>query len=328
MLFYDLVKKDLDQLEIEMEKCIPSKPAEVYTIILPYIRRGGKRIRPLLAFLCARAVGGKTENVIKPAALIELFHNFTLIHDDIEDNSDLRRGKPTLHTQFGIPVALNSGDALYTRLWELVLQLNVKNKDTEKIRSFYASSFRKVVEGQGIELNWHANDIFNISEENYTTMIGGKTSALLAVSCELGAYLGGGTEKEQKLLSEMGYYFGLSFQIQDDILNVTGNVDKYKKEIGGDISEGKRTLMVVYVLRHGSPKEQEIVKTILKSRSKNKKDIETVTSIFKSTGALDYAQAKAIEFQSRAIANITFLNESENKNALYELAQYIVKRQE
>ncbi len=323
-----MVKKDLESLEHEMELLIPAKPQEVYGILAPYIKRGGKRIRPILAFLSARAVGGKSEDLLRPAALIELFHNFTLIHDDIEDNSELRRGKPTLHNQFGIPMALNSGDALYTCLWQHITSLTVKNHDNERIRSLYASSFRKVVEGQGVEIAWHATNNFSISEDDYISMIAGKTSALLALSCELGAYLGGGTEEEQRLLSEAGYYFGLSFQIQDDILNLTGTVDKYKKEIGGDISEGKRTLMVVHALKHARVQERELIKSVLTSHSKNKNDIEQVISILADTGSLVYAQEKAHFFQSRALANIQSLRDSREKSALVELADYIVKRQE
>ena len=328
MFFYDLVKKDLATLEEELVAYIPREPKEVYSFLVPYIKRGGKRIRPLLFFISCNQFGGLGSSYIKHASLIELFHNFTLIHDDIEDNSELRRGKPALHKEVGLPIALNSGDALYTVLWQEILLLQHAGKSSEKISHMYISAFRKVVEGQGIELNWHAKNIFAISESEYIDMIAGKTSALLSLSCELGGYLGGASAAEQEILKNIGYYIGLAFQIQDDILNVTGTVEKYKKEIGGDISEGKRTLMIVYALTHGSEKEQKIILRVLSSHSKNQDDIASVISILTSTGALTYAQTKANLFKTKAIEHISLLKDSKEKKALLEIAYYAVSREE
>ena len=327
MQFYDLVKEELELLEKEIERTIPVDPKEVYQMLLPYIKRGGKRIRPTLAFLCCNAVGGNSQKIIKPAAIIELFHNFTLIHDDIEDNSDMRRGEPTLHKIYGIPVALNSGDAFYTSIWQAILDLELKEKDKISLAKLYGSAFRRVVEGQGIELNWHIKNNFDISENDYLNMISGKTAALLGLSCELGAYLGGANKSNTNSLKSAGEYLGFSFQIKDDVLNLTGDFEKYKKEIGGDISEGKRTLMIIHALKNANEQEKRFIKEILSSHSKNQDDLNRVISIIKDTGAIIYANKKAEEFKSKAFKIINDLKDSQAKNALNQLAEYVINRE-
>ncbi len=328
MLFYDMVKNNLEDLEADMVKVIPKDPSEVYDLIMPYVRRGGKRIRPILSFLSFLACkGGKDNKIIRPVAILELFHNFTLIHDDIEDNSEMRRGEPTLHKLCGIPMALNSGDAMYTCIWKSIAELKLPQEEKSHLSSLYADSFKRVVEGQGIELYWHFTGRFDVSEEDYIYMIRGKTAALLGLSCELGGYLAG-NRNHLKALRNFGEFLGISFQIQDDILNVTGRFDKYKKEIGGDISEGKRTLMVVYALNRASPPNIEKLKSILQSNSKNKEHIKEVITILTESGAVDYAREKAEEFKRKALSSLASLPDSKEKEALVELANYVLTREE
>lgn len=327
MQFYDLVREELELIEKEIERMVPTEPKEVYEMLLPYIKRGGKRIRPILAFLCCNAVGGDSKKIIKPAAIIELFHNFTLIHDDIEDNSDMRRGEPTLHKIYGIPVALNSGDAFYTSIWQEMINLELKEKEKLHLSKMYGNAFRRVVEGQGIELNWHTKNNFDISEDDYLNMISGKTAALLGLACELGTYLGGANKKDINNLRSAGESLGFSFQIKDDILNLIGDFEKYKKEIGGDISEGKRTLMVIHTLKNANEQEKQFIKKVFSSHSKNQDDIKNVISIIKDAGAIDYANKKAEEFKSKAFKIINDLKDSEAKKALNQLADYVINRE-
>lgn len=333
MLFHNLVKEELGLLENEIEMLIPSGPEEVYGMLVPYIKRGGKRIRPILSFLCCRIAGGKSQNIIRPAAIIELFHNFTLIHDDIEDNSEVRRGEPTLHKIYGIPIALNSGDAFYTAIWQAIVELDasrlgLKDSDGMNLSRMYASAFRNVVEGQGIELSWYNKGRFDISEKEYIEMVSGKTAALLGLSCELGAYLGGAGKEERKTFMSVGKHLGLSFQIRDDVLNITGEFERYKKEIGGDVSEGKRTLLVAHALKHANDGERAVIRRVLSSHSKDKADITEVIDIFRTTGAIDYANKKAAEFRTNAMAAIDDLRDCNEKDALVEVAEYMLSRKE
>ena len=200
-------------------------------------------------------------------------------------------------------------------------------KQKFELARLYAAAFRRVVEGQGIELNWHSKNIFDITERDYLNMVAGKTAALLSLSCELGAFLGGANSRDCNNVKSAGEYLGLSFQIKDDILNLTGSFDKYKKEIGGDISEGKRTLMVVYALQNAKDSEKLFIKKILSSHSKNQQEISEVINILKNSGAVDYANRKAEDFKLKALESINKLRASKEKEALIELADYIIKRE-
>ncbi|MBI5046120.1 polyprenyl synthetase family protein [Candidatus Micrarchaeota archaeon] len=225
MDIYPHIKPYLERIEQTMDGVLNSQDKRVYGLLPPFIKRGGKRIRPALTLLCCGATGGKYEEVIEPACIIELFHNFTLIHDDIEDNSDFRRGEPTLHKSHGLAMALNSGDALYTLLWKRLMNVPLKPGKMVKLQQLYAESFKRVVDGQGIEISWIRDNRFDVSEKEYYEMIEGKTSALIGLSCEVGAFMAGGKKKSLKALRKYGEKIGTVFQIQDDILNLTGNFE-------------------------------------------------------------------------------------------------------
>ena len=171
VMFNKLITKEMQTLELELEHLIPKNPREVYALLPPYIKLGGKRIRPALSILTCLSLNGSVKDVIKPAAILELFHNFTLIHDDIEDNSLLRRGEPTLHISHGLPIALNSGDALYTALWDALVSLDLDPAVLIRLQKLYVSVFKRVVDGQGIELNWYRDNNFGVSEEDYLLMV-------------------------------------------------------------------------------------------------------------------------------------------------------------
>ena len=158
-------------------------------------------------------------------------------------------------------------------------------------------------------------------------MISGKTAALLGLACEIGAYLGGANKSDINNLKSAGEYLGFSFQIKDDVLNLIGDFEKYKKEIGGDISEGKRTLMIIYALKNANEQEKQFIKKILSSHSKNQDDLKKVISILKSIGAIDYANKKAEEFKSKAFKILEGLKDSEAKKALNQLAEYVINRE-
>jgi len=317
----------LQDVEAIMEGELAKEDGRVYGMLIPFLKRGGKRIRPILAIASCGAVGGDRKAVIEPASVIELFHNFTLIHDDIEDDSRFRRGEPTLQITHGIPIALNSGDALYTLLWKKLISIKMPPARLVRMQALYADAFKRVVDGQGLELSWIKEGRFDVSEEEYLQMIGGKTSALMGLSCEIGALIGGGTRREQKAMRGFGESVGTAFQIQDDVLNVSGQFEKYKKEIGGDISEGKRTLMVVHCLAHASAQEKERLITILSTHSRDPKDINEAIAYLKKHGSVEYARDRAISLVGKAKSLLKGLPDSEDKAALLSIADYIVNRE-
>ncbi len=326
-MFYELAKPDVSEVEKYIASVLEPEQKEVYGMLLPYIMRGGKRMRPMLAILCCRAAGGDPKLVIKPAGIIEMFHNFSLIHDDIADSSQFRRGEPALHMSHGTPIALNSGDALYTLLLKELVGLDMPRAKHVELQKRYIGTFKQVVEGQGAELAWERAGRFDISEGEYLAMIDGKTSALIGLSCEMGGYLCGARRRLCSRLARFGHKIGAAFQIHDDILNVTGTFEKYQKEIGGDVTEGKRTLMVIHCLKHCDAGERERVTGILGSHSTRKEDISYVISVFQKYGSVKYARELAAKLVAEARAEASKLDDSEARRALLALCDYVISRE-
>lgn len=328
MDFYSLCEDDIKDVEREIELLISNREKRVFGILPDFIKRGGKRTRPLLLFLSFYAFGGKMQkDVIKQAALIEMFHNFTLIHDDIEDNSKFRRGKPTLHIEYGTPMALNSGDALYTLVWNEFLKNDFSCEKKIEIIQMCSNAFLEVVEGQGVEIFWEKENVFDITEQDYFDMVNKKTAALIALSCRIGGYLAGATREEQDAMEKFGRNIGIAFQVWDDVLNLTADFKKYKKEIGGDITEGKRTLMVIKALEKATSEDRKRLIEILSSHSNKKTDITQAIDIMKKYGAIDYATERAKRLVSEGKKSIDLLKSSRYKDALLALADYIVSRE-
>jgi geranylgeranyl pyrophosphate synthase len=317
----------LRSVEQLMEARLDAEDKRVYGLLVPFLKRGGKRIRPVLALLSCGAAGGSYDAAVEPAAIIELFHNFTLIHDDIEDDSQFRRGEPALHVSHGVPMALNSGDALYTLLWRDLVCLKLGPARLVALQKLYSDSFKKVVDGQGIELSWLRSGRFDVTEQEYLGMIGGKTAALMGLSCEAGAFVAGAGARARGALRSYGESIGAAFQIQDDVLNVSGEFEKYRKEIGGDISEGKRTLMVVHCLSKAGESERKRLMEILSSHSRKKEDIGEAISLLKRHGSVDYARKKAESLVGSALKSISGLPESADRKALSSIADYVIKRE-
>ncbi len=328
MLIYSLAGDDLREVDNEISSILASKKPEVFGMLLPYIKRGGKRLRPALLLLICRALKGDMGKAVKLATIIELFHNFTLMHDDICDNSAYRRGEPTLHVQYGVPIALNSGDALYTTVWNTFPGIGTSPKKTFDIQKLCGAVFEKVTIGQGMELSWYRENRFDLSEDNYFEMAGGKTASLIGLSCQLGGLLASAPKRTREKLRMFGEKLGLAFQIHDDVLNIDGDFKKYKKKIGEDISEGKRTIMVIHLLARATPQEREKVIHVLSTHSTVQQDIDYVIAVMKRYGSLDYARKKAAKLVSDAKNLLSTLEDSEQKKALMELADYVVSREE
>lgn len=327
MQFLEFVKKELAEVETEIQNIIPQKPKEVYGILPDFFRRGGKRIRPAIVILSTLAMGGDAKKAIKPATLVELFHNFTLIHDDIEDNSTMRRGEPTLNNKYGVPIALNSGDALYTTMWQEIYNMDFNEIKILRLQKLFATAFRGVVEGQGVELYWHKNNVFNLSEKDYFSMVEGKTGALMGLSFQLGAEISDASNEFSSKLKRFGERIGVAFQIYDDFLNVEGDFEKYKKEICGDITEGKRTLMVIKTLEKATSEESSKLKKILSSGTKDSEDFDYVIRLFKKYGALDYSKEIATKLVKEAKDSIKSIPENKYKAALLEIADFVINRE-
>jgi geranylgeranyl pyrophosphate synthase len=290
--------------------------------------RGGKRWRPALLLLVCEAFGGDWRKALDFSVIVEVVHNGTLMVDDIEDDSELRRGKPCIHKIYGIDVAVNAGNAMYF-LPLLVLFKNKKNYSSEtlqRVYEIYGQEMINVSFGQATDIWWHKGGNESVTEEQYLQMVAFKTSCLARMAAKIGAVLAGAGDNEVNAVGKYAESFAIAFQIQDDILNLVGEKE-YGKEIGGDISEGKRTLMVVHCLKHASKEDAIELKRILKMHTKDPSLIKKAISTIKKTGSIEYARSFAKKIvEDSWKAGEKFLPESEAKHYLQAFANYLVDR--
>ncbi|OGI12098.1 hypothetical protein A3K64_02050 [Candidatus Micrarchaeota archaeon RBG_16_36_9] len=297
-----------------------------------YLDRGGKRWRPALFLLFYEALGGKKEDVLDFAIIPELIHNSTIIHDDIEDMSKERRGKPALHLIFGEDITINVGDALF--FLPLLPFLKSKNKfDREKIlKSYeiYAQECIRITSGQATDISWHKGLINadNVSEEEYLQMCVNKTGCIPRMAARMAAALAGKNEDEIELIGKFAESVGLAFQIQDDILNLIGEEFTARKGgAGEDITEGKRSLLVIHTLKKANEKDKKRLLEILKMRTFDQKLRDEAISIMERYGAIEYSKEKARTIVKESWDEIDkILPKSEAKEKLKVFAYYLIER--
>jgi geranylgeranyl diphosphate synthase, type II len=228
----------------------------LFDLILDYPLRGGKALRPTLGIAMCLGLGGRLEAVLPTAATLELYHNAFLVHDDIEDESVLRRGRPTLHVDHGVPIAVNVGDAMMSLSLQPLLD-NVERiglGPALRILGAVARMTRLTVEGQAIELEWVRSNTWQLDDADYLDMVELKTSWYSFITpLQVGAIAAGSRPEQLPPLESLGRHLGAAFQITDDLLNLSAEPEDYGKEIGGDLWEGKRTLMLLHALRHAAP---------------------------------------------------------------------------
>ena len=323
----DYISKQSEKIEATIYDNIPKNPKYIYEMLREYLSRGGKRIRPILTLASSDALNGRDEDALPYALAIEIFHNFTLIHDDIEDNSPVRRGKPTLHEQFGIPVAINSGDALYTVVWSTLMNAKIPPEKFHGAMKLMVKAFSDVVNGQGTELEWYRTGKVDVSEEDYFHMAGGKTGSLIGVSCRMGAYAIDASPEVQKAMQDFGEKIGLAFQIRDDVLNLVADPSKYKKEIGEDIKEGKRSLITLNLLSKLPEEQKNKVTETLKKPEKTEEEVLEVISLAKEHGAIDYANSVSDRLVGEAKEFLTVVEDEQKREIMLSLADYMVRRE-
>ncbi|MCD8316025.1 MAG: polyprenyl synthetase family protein [Eggerthellaceae bacterium] len=301
----------------------------LYSPLRLYSENGGNRHRPLIFFAACHAVGGDMELATTAAAAIEHFHTAALIHDDIADEAELRRNQPCLHLTEGTGLAINMGDLALSLVNGTVIN-DPKLDDHTKVRvvSELIEMTRRTVEGQALDIGWARDGRYDITPEDYLVMATHKTAHYSgAVPLAVGAIIGGGTEAQIEMLRNYGLDTGLAFQIQDDLLNLIGTEESSKKDFRNDITEGKRTLMVVHALYHSDERERLI--EILSSRTKDPELLEEAVEIMSRSGSLDYARNYALDLTSIAKNRLTDMVEpSSARDLLESMADWFVNRLE
>jgi geranylgeranyl diphosphate synthase, type II len=299
-----------------------SRPASLYDPANYFLGLGGKRIRPVLCLM-----GNELFEEIDPdgwnlAIAIELFHNFTLIHDDIMDRSPLRRGQPTLHVKYGPSTALLAGDVMLVTAYDYI-----NRSETPHIRGIlqlFNQTAKEVCEGQQIDMDFEQQE--RVGLEAYLHMIKLKTSVLLAASLQIGAILGGAGQGNQEHLYEFGKSLGLAFQVQDDYLDAFGDPAKFGKQVGGDIVAGKQTFLLIKALEAATPGQLSQIKELEQAEAATK--IDGMLGIFKATGVDAWARElkeKYMEDAYRHLEDIAVLHR--RKEPLRELAAFLVQRE-
>ncbi|MFA5357877.1 MAG: polyprenyl synthetase family protein [archaeon] len=291
--------------------------------------RGGKRFRPVLTCIAAEAVGGKWEDGLKLAPMVEIIHNGTLMHDDVEDDSVSRRGKPCTHKIFGQDVAVNTGAIMY--YWPtMAIKENwfkLDEKARLKIYDLYVTEMLRVCSGQAWDIIWHHGG-FTPNEKEYLNMCLSKTGVLTKFALQLGVIAGKGTEKQFKALGDYGQIIGVGFQIQDDVLELTEQeFKKGKGSIGGDIHEGKRTLIVIRTLEKASEEEKTRLIAILDSHATQESEIQEALDIINKYDGIQYAKKVAEKLVLGAWKDADkVLKESNAKTLLKKFAEYLIAR--
>ncbi|HEY0680343.1 MAG TPA: polyprenyl synthetase family protein [Chitinophagaceae bacterium] len=287
-----------------------------------FMELGGKRIRPVMCLM-----GNELFDEINPdawhvATAIELFHNFTLIHDDIMDKAGLRRGHATVHQKFGEPTALLAGDLVLVYAYDHLNKID--NKYLHKIINLFNRTGKQVCEGQQLDMEFEKQD--DVKMDEYINMIGLKTSVLLAASLQMGAILGGSSLGNQQHLYEFGKNLGLAFQMQDDYLDAFGDPQKFGKEIGGDIRANKKTFLLIRAFDACTPAQKKKLQQLMKENPADK--VPQVLSIFKECGVDEWAQSSKDEFMNNALGHLEEIAVISNrKEPLKQLAEYLMQRE-
>ena len=318
-------------IDEEISRVLPrdSEINEMYNIQWQFLEGGGKRWRPTLCLLVNKSLGGSIETALPFAAGVELVHNFSLIHDDIEDGDRSRRGRPTLWVLHGRAKAINIGDNMLNKAYEAVTRLKENGVSAEKTLwclRLLCDSTVTLSEGQAMEMNFL--DRWDVTEDEYMEMVWRKTGVLVSAAVAGGAYLAGAGESVVGAMKDYGRLIGPAFQITDDVLNLSGDFDRYQKEIGGDIREGKKTLMVIHLLRNASEGEKKRAMEILgKPRSKTTGEgCRYVLDLMDKYRSIEYAREMANERIDGALEKLRSLPDSEERDVLEGLTNFLVNR--
>ncbi|VVB75480.1 Short chain isoprenyl diphosphate synthase [uncultured archaeon] len=347
----EFLKSKVGEVEKEIENYIPRKASkkwiedalgktifeldlEAYTKgvnepIWDLLDRGGKRFRPVMTCICSEAVGGKWEEALRLAPMVELIHNGTLMQDDVEDDSVARRGKACTHKIFGVDTAVNTGTIMF--YWPLVKIMNDEFKlgDAKKLQIYdlYSKELLRVCSGQAWDIAWHHGG-FTPNEKHYLNMCLSKTGVLTRFACQLGAIVGGATQEQYEALGDFGQIVGVGFQIQDDILELTETSFKEKKgSIGGDIHEGKRTLIIIRTLEKANSSDKKRLVEILDSHTSDEKVIQEALDIINKYDGIAYSKKTAEKLIEDAWKKVDkVLPENNAKIMLKKFAEYLVDR--
>ena len=302
----------------------PSNPERLYAPITYILGLGGKRLRPVLTLMGANAFGQQTTPALPAALAVELFHNFTLLHDDIMDDAPLRRGKPTVHTKWDNNLAILSGDAVLIAAYQ-ALEAYEESLYSQLTRVLSKTAI-EVCEGQQYDMDFEKRT--NVSEGEYLHMIKLKTAVLVGCALKMGALIAGASLKQSEEIYQIGESIGLAFQIQDDYLDAFGDPKSFGKQVGGDIIENKKTMLYYLAIELGTVAQKKELITLFSTRPQSPVDkIKTSCEIFYKTGAQEACRAKVNYYTNQALDQLKALSLNESgKNEIEKFAKALMAR--
>ncbi|MDB5031201.1 polyprenyl synthetase family protein [Mucilaginibacter sp.] len=322
--------KELKDLQLLIDNAVtkltyPVYPAELYEPISYILKMGGKRMRPALLLMACDLFGGDVEKALPPALAIEVFHNFTLMHDDIMDNAPLRRGKATVHERWNQNAAILSGDVMLIEGYKLMMQ--VEDRLLRVILDIFNKTAVGVCEGQQLDMDFEMRNDVKIDE--YIYMIRLKTAVVLGGALKIGSILGGADMKDAELIADFGENLGLAFQLQDDILDVYGSPEKFGKQVGGDIISNKKTYLLIKTLELANDKQTaELNYWINLKQFDQQEKVEAITAIYSAVQVRQYAETAMHAYADKAFGALEKINlPEENKQYLRDFADGLMVRE-
>lgn len=307
----------------ELKQCFPAhSPAILYEPIRYVLESGGKRIRPVLVVLSCQAVNGTIESCLDAAVAVELLHNFTLVHDDIMDNDDARRGRPTVHKKWDVPVALLAGDGLLAAAYQALFR--TRTPRIQEVAQIFTDGLIEICEGQALDREFESRQ--DVALEEYLVMIRKKTAALLSLSARIGAIIGNGAPAQVDALGQFAANLGLAFQIQDDLLDIMSAQEVSGKTYGSDIIRKKQTYLSIHALTHGDVSARRRLSTIFSKHKIVRSDILEIKEIFERSGSVAAARQAISRYLEAANANLQILPATKAKDDLKTFLALISNR--
>ena len=314
---YSLVSEDMDQLNSCIQERLYSDVVLINQIGTYIVNSGGKRLRPVIHLLAAQACGYKASHHINLAAIVEFIHTATLLHDDVVDASELRRGKETANALFGNEASVLVGDFLYSRAFQMMVEIG-----SMRVMEILADATNTIAEGEVLQL-LNCNDP-DTTEARYLEVIHNKTAKLFESAAQLGAVLTGQPAEIEAALAKYGMHLGCAFQLIDDVLDYTASSEDMGKNIGDDLAEGKPTLPLIHAMREGTPEQVKLIRSAIENGGLD--DIDQVMDAVSSTGAIEYTADAAKKEAKQAIDALSVLPGSDYKQALQFLAEFSINR--
>ena len=316
--YASLIESELQHLEL------PQKPSTLYDPQRYILSGKGKRVRPVLSLLACGLCGAKPEKAVHAGLAVELIHNFTLIHDDIMDQAESRRGNETIHKKWDLSTAILSGDGMFVQAC-LMLQKMPEYVNLKRANEIFLNGINRVCEGQALDMEFEERDNVHVNE--YLEMIGGKTAALISVSLMLGALAAGAEDESVEKLDQLGRSLGLAFQIQDDLLDVVADPNKFGKKRGGDICEGKKTFLMVKTLEACTDDERTWLLSCLKGGNVSPENVDEVINLYNKYRIPEFTESEVDRFYSHAEQILLPFDDSVYKRDLNKLLTFLKNRE-